>query len=39
MTASAEAVLAFWRDAGPDKWFKKDAAFDEDIRDAFSCDL
>jgi uncharacterized protein (DUF924 family) len=25
-------VLAFWRAAGPDKWFKKDTAFDEDIR-------
>ena len=32
MIASAEAVLSFWRDAGPDKWFKKDTAFDDDIR-------
>jgi uncharacterized protein (DUF924 family) len=24
-------VLAFWREAGPDKWFAKDAAFDRDI--------
>ena len=31
MIASAEIVLAFWREAGPDKWFNKDAAFDEDI--------
>ena len=28
-------VLAFWRDAGPKKWFTKDAAFDEDIRARF----
>ena len=24
-------VLAFWRTAGPDKWFKKDPAFDSEI--------
>jgi uncharacterized protein (DUF924 family) len=24
-------VLAFWRAAGPDKWFEKDAAFDSEI--------
>ena len=35
MTASPEDVLTFWRDAGPDKWFVKDAAFDEDIRARF----
>ena len=28
-------VVAFWRDAGPDKWFEKDAAFDEEIRRRF----
>jgi uncharacterized protein (DUF924 family) len=28
-------VLAFWRAAGPDKWFKKDAAFDDEIRQRF----
>jgi uncharacterized protein (DUF924 family) len=28
-------VLAFWRDAGPDKWFKKDAAFDAEITRRF----
>lgn len=27
-----EAVLAFWRQAGPDKWFNKDDAFDAEIR-------
>jgi uncharacterized protein (DUF924 family) len=33
--ASCGAVLAFWRAAGPDKWFEKDAAFDENIRARF----
>ena len=26
-TVAPEEVLAFWRAAGPDKWFKKDPAF------------
>jgi uncharacterized protein (DUF924 family) len=29
------AVLAFWRGAGEDKWFNKDAAFDDDVRAQF----
>jgi uncharacterized protein (DUF924 family) len=33
--ASPQAVLSFWRDAGPDKWFKKNDAFDQDIRRGF----
>jgi uncharacterized protein (DUF924 family) len=33
--ASAEAVLAFWRSSGPDKWFNKDTAFDVEIRTRF----
>jgi uncharacterized protein (DUF924 family) len=33
--ASAADVLAFWRAAGPDKWFKKDDAFDAGIRQRF----
>ena len=33
---SAADVLAFWRAAGPDKWFKKDAAFDTEIASRFS---
>jgi uncharacterized protein (DUF924 family) len=33
--AASETVLAFWRAAGPDKWFKKDEAFDVDIRTRF----
>lgn len=28
-------VVAFWRDSGPDRWFKRDEAFDEDIRRRF----
>ena len=28
-------VLAFWRAAGPDKWFAKDTAFDDEIRRRF----
>jgi uncharacterized protein (DUF924 family) len=28
-------VLAFWRAAGPDKWFEKDAAFDVEITRRF----
>ncbi len=33
--ATPEAVLAFWREAGPDKWFTKDDAFDAAIREKF----
>lgn len=32
---SAEDVLAFWKAAGPDKWFTKDDGFDAAIRDSF----
>jgi uncharacterized protein (DUF924 family) len=28
-------VVSFWRDAGPEKWFKKDGDFDRDIRERF----
>jgi uncharacterized protein (DUF924 family) len=28
-------VIAFWRDAGPSRWFKKDDAFDREFRDRF----
>jgi uncharacterized protein (DUF924 family) len=28
-------ILTFWRAAGPDRWFKKDDAFDADIRTRF----
>ncbi|KAF1020286.1 MAG: hypothetical protein GAK30_02618 [Paracidovorax wautersii] len=30
-----QAVLDFWRDAGPERWFAKDEAFDEDFRSRF----
>ena len=41
MTAPASSplepgdILAFWREAGPEKWYSKDAAFDAAIRDRF----
>jgi len=35
MMASPTDVLTFWREAGPEKWFKKDTAFDEAIRTRF----
>jgi uncharacterized protein (DUF924 family) len=28
-------VIAFWKEAGPEKWFAKDEAFDADFRDRF----
>jgi uncharacterized protein (DUF924 family) len=31
----AAEILAFWREAGPDKWFAKDDAFDAEIRRRF----
>ena len=31
----AEDVLQFWREAGPGKWFRKDAAFDAGFRERF----
>ena len=33
--ASAADVVAFWRAAGPERWFKKDSAFDDEIRQRF----
>jgi uncharacterized protein (DUF924 family) len=33
--AGPSDVLAFWRAAGPDKWFEKDAAFDAEITRRF----
>jgi uncharacterized protein (DUF924 family) len=29
------AIVAFWREAGPDRWFKKDVAFDDEIKRRF----
>jgi uncharacterized protein (DUF924 family) len=33
--ATPTTVLAFWRAAGPNKWFEKDAAFDAQIQERF----
>ncbi len=33
---SAADVVAFWRDAGPERWFRKDAAFDTLFRERFA---
>jgi uncharacterized protein (DUF924 family) len=33
---AARQVAAFWREAGPDRWFKRDDAFDAEIRDRFA---
>ena len=34
-TAIANEVIAFWRDAGPGKWFNGGKAFDEECRQRF----
>ena len=34
-TPQATALIDFWRKAGPERWFKKDAAFDATFRDRF----
>ena len=28
-------ILAFWREAGPDRWYRKDGAFDDEVRRRF----
>jgi len=33
--ATREQIVTFWREAGPDRWFNKDAAFDDEIRRRF----
>ena len=33
--ATPDDVIAFWREAGPDKWFSKDEAFDQACRYRF----
>jgi len=33
--ADAKAVVDFWREAGPQKWFKKDEAFDAEFKSRF----
>ena len=32
LSLQPQDVVAFWRDAGPQAWFTKDAAFDERFR-------
>lgn len=33
--ATTAEILAFWREAGPEKWFAKDEAFDAEISERF----
>jgi len=33
--ATAAEIVAFWREAGPEKWFEKNEAFDAEIRARF----
>jgi uncharacterized protein (DUF924 family) len=33
--ATPDEVISFWREAGPEKWFSKDEAFDQTCRDRF----
>ena len=33
---SALAVVTYWREAGPERWFRKDPAFDADFRARFA---
>jgi uncharacterized protein (DUF924 family) len=35
VTVTHADIVAFWRAAGPEKWFKKDAAFDAELRQRF----
>ncbi|HSV46069.1 MAG TPA: DUF924 family protein [Ramlibacter sp.] len=35
LAATAADVVAFWRAAGPDRWFRKDQAFDTQFRERF----
>jgi uncharacterized protein (DUF924 family) len=35
MVATAEEIVGFWHEAGPDRWFTKDPAFDKAFHDRF----
>jgi uncharacterized protein (DUF924 family) len=35
LTVQPEDVLAFWREAGPSRWFRKDEVFDTQFRERF----
>ncbi len=36
--ASPNEVVKFWRDAGPERWFRKDVAFDTLFRERFAAE-
>jgi uncharacterized protein (DUF924 family) len=38
MPTRTEALAHFWRDAGPEKWYAADPAFDAEIRERFLAD-
>ena len=38
MSASIDDIVAFWRDAGPQRWFSRDDAFDTRFRERFLAD-
>lgn len=38
MADGTEDIIAFWREAGPEKWFKRDETFDAEIAGRFSSD-
>ena len=31
-TVTPAEILAFWREAGPDRWYRQDGAFDDEVR-------
>jgi uncharacterized protein (DUF924 family) len=35
---SAAEIVQFWTEAGPDRWFKKDVAFDDEFRAKFAAE-
>lgn len=35
MLASPADIVAFWREAGPSRWYAKDSAFDDELRRRF----
>ncbi|HEX9072488.1 MAG TPA: DUF924 family protein [Pseudolabrys sp.] len=35
MVVNAADVVSFWKEAGPERWFNKNAAFDKEIRERF----
>lgn len=35
ISSNAPDIVCFWQNAGPDRWFEKDPAFDREFRDSF----